>query len=572
LNERFPAHWLEETVDKILKRDFPLITLSTGKTPSGHIHIGFLREILICDALRRIFEEMNKKVRFLVFLDDLDAAKRFPDYIDENFQQKHKGKPFSLIPCPFDRCGCKSYAYHFGNELISTFDDFGIKNKIIWTHELYETKEMQEKIRIALEKTEEIKEILKKYILPTLDEENKANFIEMQKTWTPVMAICENCNRIQYVAEDGSIIPNRILKYTKKQEEATYKCPACSYAGKLSIYSGRLKLNWRVDWPAKWAIYKTTCEPAGKDHSVKGGSYDTGLELCQKIFNYEGPVKLPYEWLRLGDKDMKTSKGITFTPKKYLEIADPEVFRSIILRTNPMKHISLRIEEFSQYYDYYENMENSYYGFEKSDSNADKEFYSYLYPLTKIKNVSKNKPVRIPLNILIFLSQVQNILSIEKLYDKAKSIIGKEKIEKNITIEEFKKKLEITKNWIEEVKRIIKNEKDVKVKRNLLKKISLFEIPDKIDSNLLGKLDDKQINGIRLLRSFLLEHENLNEDFIQNKIFTIAKSELDIKPRKFFEAIYLVIFGKKYGPRLGSFLVLLDKDWLLERLNIRKSA
>ncbi|MFX1339927.1 MAG: lysine--tRNA ligase [Promethearchaeota archaeon] len=568
MNKKFPAHWLEEIVDKISERDIETVTLSTGKTPSGHIHIGILREILICDALRRIFEEKGYKVNSFLFMDDLDAAKRFPEYIDKIFQKKHLGKPFAYIPCPFKDCGCESYAYHFGNELISTFKDFGINTKTIWTHELYKEKEMLEKIRIALENTDLIKEILKKYILPTLDEIKKKQFLEMLQHWMPVMAICEKCGRIQFREINGSIKPNRVIKYNKEKKTVEYECSACGNYNEISIYNGILKLNWRVDWPAKWALFKTTCEPAGKDHCVKGGSYDTGLELCQRVFGYEGPVKVAYEWLRLGERDMKTSKGIVFTPKKFLEIADPELYRMLILRTNPMKHISLRIEEIPQYFDYYERMEDIYYDTIKTDSEEEREFIHYTFPLTKINRVLDNKPIRIPIKVLIFLSQIQNILSIENLYEKAKSVIKIENLEDSISIREFSTLLSRTKNWVDEVKKLIKNESDKSIKRNIMQKISLFEIPDTVDKNLLNNLDKNQINGIQLLRTFLLESDVLDADLIQNKIFTIAKENLNMKPRNLFEAIYQVLLGKKHGPRLGSFLSLLDKQWLLERLNI----
>ncbi|MFX1315122.1 MAG: lysine--tRNA ligase [Promethearchaeota archaeon] len=568
MNEKFYIHWLEEIVDKILARNESKITLATGKTPSGHIHIGILREIIICDALRRIFEEKGKSVRFFLFIDSLDAAKRFPAYIDSDFQEKNRGKPFSLIKCPFKECGCESYAYHFGNELISTFDDFGIKTEIIWTHELYKTEEMYKKIKISLENTEKIKKILRKYILPTLDREKKAAFIKMQENWMPVMAICEKCNKIQHLEKDGSIKPNRVLKYFKEQQKVSYVCSACGYEGELSIYSGRLKLNWRVDWPAKWAIYNTTCEPAGKDHSVKGGAYDTGLELCEQIFGYVGPVKVPYEWLRLGEQDMGTSKGIVFTPKRYLEVADPEIYRMLILRTNPLKHISLRIEEIPQYFDYYDKMENIYFSLEDSDNEEEQEFLRYIYPLTKIDLIPEGKPFRIPLKLLIFLSQIQNILDIKKLYNKAKSVLEKEGLEKMISIKEFEILLNRTKNWIREVKKIIESKEDPKIRKELTNKIDIFEIPDKVDIEIKEKLDDKQIQGIELLRKFIEKNKMLNPDLIQNKIFNIAKKDIKIPPRKLFEAIYLIILRKKSGPRLGPFLTLLDKEWLLERLKV----
>mgnify|MGYP006278636149 CR=1 FL=1 len=561
-------HWLEEVIDKINSRNQDTITLATGKTPSGHIHVGILRELIICDAIRRKLQEKGKNVRFYLFIDSLDAAKRFPDYIDHEFQEEHLGKPFNLIPCPFDDCNCESFAYHFGEELISTFDDFGIKNEIIWTHELYNTRDMKKRIRIALENVQKIKDILKKYIIPTLDEDKKQLFLDMQKEWMPVMAICSKCHRIQTRQNDGSILPNRVISYNKKDETVKYECPNCGHEENVPIYEGNLKLNWRIDWPAKWDIFNTTCEPAGKDHCVKGGSYDTGLEICQEVYNYEGPIKVPYEWLRLGERDMKTSKGIVFTPKKYLELADPELFRMLILRTNPMKHISLRIEEIPQYYTFFENMEKIYYSIEKPDSKEEEQYFNYLYPLIKTDDVPEKKPLRIPFNLLIFLSQVQNILSLEKLYTKAKEEMEEPDFEQTLGMSEFEELLIRTKNWIEEVKKIIERTKDPKAKRSLQRKITIFSIPKKVNEDLKEELTQNQIKGIKLLRTFLINNKNVEPGTIQNKIFQIAKEELNISPKKMFQAVYKIILGKKFGPRLGPFLNLLDNEWLLNRLDL----
>ncbi|MFW9828858.1 MAG: lysine--tRNA ligase [Candidatus Thorarchaeota archaeon] len=568
MTNNFPIHWLEEIVHEIYSRNPNEITLSTGKTPSGHIHLGILREIIICDALRRIFQKDGKKVNNLLFIDSLDAAKRFPSYIPREFQQEHLGKPFALIPCPYKKCNCESYAYHFGNELIDVFPAFGINITIIWSHNLYKTKKMQEKIKIALENVGKIKKILKKYIIPTLREDDKENFIKMQKNWMPVMAICEKCNKIQHRNKNNSIKPNRIKEYFQEEEAVSYKCEACGYTGKLSIWSGRLKLNWRIDWPAKWALYKTTCEPAGKDHSVKGGAYDTGVEICQEIYDYQGPVKVPYEWLRLGDQDMGTSKGHIFTPKNYLKIADPKIYRTIILRTDPIKHITFRIEELSQYYDYYERMENVYYDLEIPEEIEENRFFKYLYPLTQIGDVSTKKLKSLPLKLTIFLTQIQNIMDTEKLYKKAKEFMENNNFEYIITQRDFKKLLKRTNNWLEEVKKLVQKEKNHKIQKDVINKLEIFTIPEKVDKDLLKFMSQAQIKGIGLLRNYLINSDHLDSDSIQNKIFNIAKNDLKIQPRKLFEAIYQIILGKKSGPRLGPFLSLIDKVWLLERLNI----
>ena len=140
--------------------------------------------------------------------------------------------------------------------------------------------------------------------------------------------------------------------------------------------------------------------------------------------------------------------------------------------------------------------------------------------------------------------------------------------EKVISLEEFKILLKQTSNWLKEVKKIIESEEDPKIKKEIIRKVEIFTIPEEIDENLIEFMDEKQINGIKLLREYLKNTDDLDPDSIQNKIFNIAKNDLNLPPRKLFESIYQIILGKKSGPRLGPFLSLLDKDWLLRRINV----
>ena len=137
-----------------------------------------------------------------------------------------------------------------------------------------------------------------------------------------------------------------------------------------------------------------------------------------------------------------------------------------------------------------------------------------------------------------------------------------------ITINEFKRLIDKTTKWLNEIKKIIEEEKDAKIKKEILRKINIFSIPKKIDLKILDNLDKNQKLGISKLRTYLSDNETLNAESIQNKIFYIAKEDLKIHPRKLFEAIYQIILGRKNGPKLGSFLKMLDKEWLLNRLKL----
>ena len=55
MSNDYDIHWLETLSKEIEKRDTDKIVISAGKTPSGHIHLGILRELIIGDSVRRLF-------------------------------------------------------------------------------------------------------------------------------------------------------------------------------------------------------------------------------------------------------------------------------------------------------------------------------------------------------------------------------------------------------------------------------------------------------------------------------------------------------------------------------------
>ncbi|MHA1681855.1 MAG: lysine--tRNA ligase [Promethearchaeota archaeon] len=553
--KKYEIHWLEEYKNQLVERDAGEYILSTGKTPSGSIHLGILREITICDNLKRLLLKEGKKVKFLLFFDSMDAAKKFPGYIPKEFKV-HLGKPFSDIPCPVDGCGCESYAHHWGNELVSTFEDFGLTPEVVWAHELYDTPEMREKIKIALDNTEKIKKIIMKNILPTLNDEGKESYIKQMETWFPAMAVCSKCGTTQFNDKKrGKIFANRIVEYFPDAGEIIYECPnpQCNNKERVKLDEARLKLNWRVDWPAKWSLFQTTCEPAGKDHSVKGGSYDTGLELCREVFDYEGPIKIPYEWLRLGDQDMSTSGGIVFNPGEYLKIGGlPEAFRHLIIKTKPMTHISFRVENLSQMFDEYERFERIFFGHEEVDG-GELDVVKYMYPLAQVKGVPKKVPTRIPFKFAVVMAQIKELLNDEIIKTKCNEAASRAhpgQHPRQLELEEIKSFLEKINYWVSQY-----GPKQLK-----------FNVAEEWDDSIKQNLSDDQLEALKMLYQEFTSKHFKKEEEIQNAIFNIAKEKMKISPKKFFQAIYKVFLGKKFGPRLGPFLMALDSEFVSKRL------
>lgn len=562
-SKAYPDHWIEGIVRQILERKPVEINLSTGKTPSGHIHLGILRELIICDCLRRIFQKMKYNVNFRIFFDSLDPLKRFPEYIPKEFGKEYLGKPMAFTPNPFEK-NQKSYAEVFGEELMTTLPEFGIQVTPMWTHKVYEMPEMKQLTRIALKKNEYAKEIITKYLSETIPEDKEDEFDKQYENWTVAVVICDNCHSTIKKQQD-SIVPNRVLAYEENTDEVTYHCPNCGFQGKQKISDHIVKLSWRVDWPAKWSLFNIICEPAGKDHCTPGGSYDTGLELCQKLFGYQGPVKVPYEWLRLGDKDMKTSKGIVFTPSHYLELADPIAIRTLILMTNPNKHISFRVEELPQYYNEFERIERVYYGLEKAINDEEDKEIKYIYPLIILNSVSKKCPKHLPFKLILSLAQLRNFLGDNVIYQKALDYMTKENFPNKIKKSDFLKQIIRAKNWLSELQKLIEEEKDPAKLKILSSKAEFFSILDNLSDSIRKQIDEEQKAAFRNFLEELDKIGEMTEDNLKDIMMGIQQ-KMNIKAVKFFQAFYLVFLGTLRGPRLGPFLILLEKDWVIKRI------
>lgn len=530
------GHWVRGIAEAILARRDESIVIHTGKTPSGPIHIGAEREQFLCSAIQRTLEKRNVKSTFNFIIDSFDPLKSIPAglQVPKGFAE-NIGKPLSDVPDP---SGChESYAIHFAEEFIDCQARLGLTPNIVYQHTLYQTPAMKDTIRTVLKKLDELKEIRRHFI--------QGDAEDGTGDWNPVMVICQRCGKI--ASRKQEVSPNRLSAWDLATDEASYRCTSCGHEGHGKMADLRLKLSWRVDWPAKWAVFKVSCEPAGKDHCVKDGAYDMGLEICSRIFGYRGPLRVSYEWLTLGEHAMKTHKGITFTPMEWLKIAPPEPLRFMILGPDPMRHIAFLPDRMPDIVDNFDRLERVYFGEEDPAGGEDPDFARDLYELCVVGGVPKEAPARLPYRFSVYMVQLEGLYGrrsmIEKTAEYLEKLHGRRL--RAAELEDAESRLDMAKNWVGSF-----------APQSL--KFTISETATRY------RPETKEERAFIALLIGLLK-KDLNEADLQNEIFKAARTE-GLEVGKAFSVVYRILLGSERGPRLAPLLVALGKEWALERL------
>lgn len=544
--EEFSIHWIRDLVDKVVERNPDQYLIVTGKSMSGSVHIGFMKEIIIADVIKRELQALGKKAKTVFISDDYDPIRSFPPSLTLS-PDEYMGVPYSDAPDPHG-C-CDSLGAHWTKELVESFPEFGADPEVVLQSNLYKTKEMLETVRTCLAHTETIREILIEYVARDFNEQQKTDYINSMKNWYPASVICPVCGRLQSGGK-GSIVPNRVTAYNKEDDEVSYECAQCGHSDTAKLDKLRLKLSWRVDWPAKWYVMQTTCEPAGKDHAVKGGSYDTGLEISSRVFGWSGPVKVPFEWVRLAGRDMGTSKGNVFTPRSWLDIAPPELFRYMVLRTDLEKANNIQTDLIPDLVDVYESFERNYYGLDEVDEEK-RELARVLYPLTEVRPVSPEYIPKLSFKFAAVTSQLRGIIDEETILERCYDVLKKQYNITDLSSDAkslIPKRLTQALGWVKE----FGTEQDI------------VEVPENVAADIISTFTEKDK---RFLSKFveILQTETLDDDGIQLSIFTTAK-DVGIKPKQAFQLLYQIMISRKSGPRLGPFLNLLGTEWVLKRI------
>ncbi len=521
-------------------------TIATGITPSGHIHVGNMREILTGDLVQRAAKDIGLNVRLIYIGDTIDPLRKVYPFLPESYSE-HVGKPLCNIPCP---CGNhSSYAEHFLEPFLQALEKLGVEHETKLSHEMYQDGQYTEGTHKVLSNIDTCRNII-----TTISKR------ELPKNWFPYNPICSNC---------GSITDTRPSSYSRPFVD--YHCDKCGNDGQANIELGEGKLPWRIDWPARWDHLGVTCEPFGKDHAAAGGSYETGTELAKQIFDNEPPEPVVYEWIQLKGKGaMASSTGVVVTAEQMLKMTPPEVLRFLIAKYKPVKHIDFDpglgllniIDDFDRY-------ERVYYGSDEGFQTPE-ERRTYVLSLSDLDEVAKVRemlsfdesgdmvldtsgltaPVQIQYRHLVTLSQLTDDLEQLKVIIQRAEGLDIDSLDVH-SRKVFDTRLDCVKFWIE----------------NSAPEGVVFSVRKEMTDELVSGLEDSEKDLISRLAD-ILEPQEWTAENIHQSFYTVAE-DAGVKSGAIFKAAYKSLLAKERGPRLGYFLSTLEKDFVIQRFRLQ---
>lgn len=297
--------WPYEEARKLLRRSpdgkpggAPII-FETGYGPSGLPHIGTFNEVARTTFVRNAFKELSDQpTRLIAFSDDMDGLRKVPDNVpNQELLHQHLGKPLTRIPDPFG--SHDSFAAHNNARLCSFLDRFGFDYEFLSATDFYTSGRLDEVIRQVLRHWDSVMGVM----LPTLREERR-------KTYSPILPISPLTGVVLQVPVEVVDAEQGLIAFEDERQRI-----------EQSALGGKAKLQWKVDWAARWVALGVDYEMAGKDlidsvtvsgkiarilggRPPEGFNYEMFLdEKGEKISKSKGNGLSLEEWLRYGSEE-----------------------------------------------------------------------------------------------------------------------------------------------------------------------------------------------------------------------------------------------------------------------------
>ncbi|MEH3107298.1 MAG: lysine--tRNA ligase [Sphingomonas fennica] len=242
--------WPFEEARKLLARypggppDKGHILFETGYGPSGLPHIGTFNEVLRTTMVRQAYRALSDvPTRLIAFSDDMDGLRKVPDNVPNGAMlAEHLGRPLTAIPDPFGTHD--SFAAHNNAMLCRFLDRFGFDYEFVSATERYRAGVFDAALAQVLARYDAIMGVM----LPTLREDRR-------RTYSPVLPVSPSTGAVLQVPVAVVDAAAGLIRFADEDGRTVEQ----------SVFGGRAKLQWKVDWAMRWVALGVDYEMAGKD-------------------------------------------------------------------------------------------------------------------------------------------------------------------------------------------------------------------------------------------------------------------------------------------------------------------
>jgi lysyl-tRNA synthetase, class I len=278
------------------------VIFQCGYGASGLPHMGTFGEAARPTMVRTAFRALTEDAiptELIVFSDDMDGFRKIPDNLpNREMLEEDRDKPVTSVRDPFGEY--ESFGAHNNARVRAFLDGFGFDYTFMSSTETYKSGGLDKVLLRILERFDAIQAIM----LPTLGEERRA-------TYSPFLPISPTSGRVLQTPTLSRNVEAGTITFADEDGTIT----------ETPVTGGRVKLQWRPDWAARWTALNVDFEASGKD-------LIDSVRVSNKIVRALGgepPEAFHFElFMDENNQKISKSKGNGLTMEEWLRYGTPE--------------------------------------------------------------------------------------------------------------------------------------------------------------------------------------------------------------------------------------------------------
>jgi lysyl-tRNA synthetase, class I len=553
------ADWVARMADEVVaeseqRAPGKQVVVASGISPSGPIHLGNLREIMVPHLVADEIRRRGIACDHVMSWDDFDRLRRVPANIDQSWAE-HVGRPLTSVPAP-PGSPHANWAEHFKAPMAEALARMGVEYRGVSQTQMYTSGAYVDEVLLAMRERQRIDAVLGRYrtkaALPATApagasaEEQAAAAAAAEGSgaaseddgatsagYFPYKPYCSVCDR------DFTTVTS----YDDETTEMSYTC-ACGHSETVLLREHRRgKLVWKVDWPMRWAYEGVIFEPSGVDHQSPGSSFVVGGQLVREIFGGEQPIGPMYAFVGItGMAKMSSSRGGVPTPADALEIMEEFLLRWLYTRRRPQQAFTIGLDtELHRLYDEWDAVERRVAGGVASEL----EISAYDRAIRTAAGELPRTPRPLPYRTLASVADITTGDPVQTL-----RILSDLDPEHPIgSLDEVRPRLDRAQCWVA-----------TQLPADQRTRLRAEPDPDALDA-----LTDSERGALKLLLDGLDERWSL--EGLSQLVYAVPKlqaglaadakptPELKVAQRQFFALVYRLLIGSETGPRLPTLLL-----------------